>query len=64
MITSGRVWGNGQIIFWQVCPVCGKKKMYWERKPWPIGEYYWCTWCKKTIEKKEDYFVRRKYGKD
>ena len=43
--TKGSGWGAGPIL-WQICPLCGKKKVYYAY----ILEYHFrCTHCKNKI---------------
>jgi len=55
---------NGLITLWQVCPECGKKRVYYRYKPYPVGELFWCTNCKKSFSKYEyQGLIRQPYGK-
>lgn len=44
MRTKGSGWGGG-VILYQVCPLCGKKKCYYDPVPNVINKFR-CTYCK------------------
>lgn len=44
--TKGSGWGGG-VIFYQICPKCGKKKAMYD--PIVYASNYKCTWCKKRF---------------
>jgi len=55
MRTPGSGWGNGRTKLWQVCPLCGKKKMYYRCFYSVIPPHFWCTWCKNDVTPKLDF---------
>jgi len=46
--TKGSGWGAGPIL-WQICPLCGKKKAYYDYNSAFGGYFFRCTWCKERI---------------
>ena len=55
--TKGSGWGGGVMIY-QVCPLCGKKKVLYV----PISKapnHFKCTWCKKRFD--SDTLLRTTY---
>jgi len=43
--TKGSGWGGG-VILYQLCPNCGKKKMYYKQPMIPDLPDFYCTYCK------------------
>jgi hypothetical protein len=48
--TEGSGWGNGMIRLYQICPLCGKKKVIYKWSPAIDAMRFHCTNCRGNIE--------------